>query len=239
MRHAFLCSPVRTPIGRFAGGLSPCAPTIWRAAAWRAVGAQSAARLELWMTSSGLCEPAGKTTATSRACAAAGGASGAGAAPPSTALWFGLQAVLDAAARIRAGDAEILIAGGVRHVAPPYVGRKSRRRFAASQPLEDTTWVRFINPHARGLRIETMPETAEDVAAEDHIPRADPDCVVRALAPARRRRQRARRLAREIEPVTGKIKKATSSVATTSRFAPTLPGSALQAARTVFVRPAR
>lgn len=116
----------------------------------------------------------------------------------------GLDAVGYAARAIRAGDADLVIAGGVESMTrAPYVLPKSAAPWDRSAQLADTTlgW-RLVNPrlHAR-YGTDTMPETAQHIADEHGVSRADQDAF------ALRSQQRAAaasargRLAREITPV--------------------------------------
>jgi acetyl-CoA C-acetyltransferase len=90
----------------------------------------------------------------------------------------GLNALGMAAQAIRAGDADFLIAGGVESMTrSPYVMGKAHSAFARDQKIEDTTlgW-RFINPAMKAAYgVDTMPQTAENVAEQWHISREDQD----------------------------------------------------------------
>ena len=89
-----------------------------------------------------------------------------------------MDALAIAARAIKAGEAHLIIAGGVESMSrAPFVIGKSDKSFGRSQKLEDTTmgW-RFINPKLDELYgIETMPQTAENVAEQFNINRADQD----------------------------------------------------------------
>ncbi|MEG1092520.1 MAG: 3-oxoadipyl-CoA thiolase [Acinetobacter sp.] len=89
-----------------------------------------------------------------------------------------LDAVAMAARAIKAGEADLIIAGGVESMSrAPLVMGKAETAFGRAQKLEDTTmgW-RFINPKLKELYgVETMPQTAENVAAQFNIHRADQD----------------------------------------------------------------
>jgi len=89
-----------------------------------------------------------------------------------------LDAVAMAARAIKAGEADLIIAGGVESMSrAPLVMGKSETAFGRAQKLEDTTmgW-RFINPKLKELYgVETMPQTAENVAAQFNVNRADQD----------------------------------------------------------------
>ena len=89
-----------------------------------------------------------------------------------------MDALAIAARAIKAGEAHLIIAGGVESMSrAPLVMGKSDQAFGRSQKLEDTTmgW-RFINPKLNELYgTETMPQTAENVAEQFNINRADQD----------------------------------------------------------------
>jgi len=89
-----------------------------------------------------------------------------------------LEAVGQAARAIRCGEAELMVAGGVESMSrAPFVMGKADSAFARTAKLEDTTigW-RFINPEIqRRYGIDSMPETAENVAAEFAVSRVDQD----------------------------------------------------------------
>jgi 3-oxoadipyl-CoA thiolase len=83
-----------------------------------------------------------------------------------------------AARAIKAGEADLIIAGGVESMSrAPFVMGKSETAFGRSQKIEDTTmgW-RFINPALKEMHgVDTMPQTAENVAEQFNISRADQD----------------------------------------------------------------
>ncbi len=89
-----------------------------------------------------------------------------------------LDAVAMAARAIKAGEAHLIIAGGVESMSrAPLVMGKSESAFGRSQKLEDTTmgW-RFINPKLKEMYgVESMPQTAENVAQQFNVNRADQD----------------------------------------------------------------
>lgn len=90
----------------------------------------------------------------------------------------GLDAVIAAARAIKSGEADLLIAGGIESMSrAPLVMPKAETAFARSTELYDTTigW-RFVNPLMKAqYGIDSMPETAENVAADHQISRADQD----------------------------------------------------------------
>jgi 3-oxoadipyl-CoA thiolase len=129
----------------------------------------------------------------------------------------GLDAVANAARQIRTGDAELIIAGGVESMSrAPFVMGKAETAFSRDAQVFDTTigW-RFVNKLMKSrYGIDSMPETAENVAAEFSISREDQDAFAlrsqeRALAA-----QASGRLAREITPVTIAGKKGATTVVT-------------------------
>ncbi|KAB0653880.1 3-oxoadipyl-CoA thiolase [Acinetobacter bohemicus] len=89
-----------------------------------------------------------------------------------------LDAIAMAARAIKAGEADLIIAGGVESMSrAPLVMGKAETAFGRAQKLEDTTmgW-RFINPKLKELYgVETMPQTAENVAEQFNVNRADQD----------------------------------------------------------------
>ncbi|WP_081105956.1 3-oxoadipyl-CoA thiolase, partial [Acinetobacter venetianus] len=89
-----------------------------------------------------------------------------------------LDAIAMAARAIKANEANLIIAGGVESMSrAPYVMGKSESSFGRSQKIEDTTmgW-RFINPKLKEMYgVDTMPQTAENVAEQFNVNRADQD----------------------------------------------------------------
>lgn len=113
----------------------------------------------------------------------------------------GLDAVIAAARQIKAGEADLVIAGGVESMSrAPFVMPKAESAFARSTEIYDTTigW-RFVNPLMKAqYGIESMPETAENVAAEYQVSRTDQD-IYAAQSQARAiKAQESGRFAEEI-----------------------------------------
>ncbi|MEZ0111959.1 acetyl-CoA acyltransferase [Catenulispora sp. EB89] len=117
----------------------------------------------------------------------------------------GLEALVQAARQIRLGEADVVVAGGVESMSrAPFVMGKADTAFARTADVFDTTigW-RFVNSlMKKQYGIDSMPETAENVAEDFHIGREDQDAFAvrsqeRALAA-----QANGRLAKEITPVT-------------------------------------
>jgi acetyl-CoA C-acetyltransferase len=117
----------------------------------------------------------------------------------------GLDAVGSAARAVKAGEAQLLIAGGVESMSrAPFVMPKAESAFARSNAIYDTTigW-RFVNPKLKAqYGIDSMPETAENVAAEFGIEREAQDRMALASQQKALAAQRAGFFDAEIVPVT-------------------------------------
>jgi 3-oxoadipyl-CoA thiolase len=122
----------------------------------------------------------------------------------------GLDAVGCAARAIRSGDAELVIAGGVESMTrAPFVMGKAAEAFSRSAEIHDTTigW-RFVNSALKAqYGVDSMPETAENVAQDFQISRADQDAFALRSQQRTRRAQESGFFAREITPVTIKSRK--------------------------------
>ena len=181
-RETFICDAIRTPIGRYGGALSSVRPDDLAAIVLR----------ELLRRTAGL-DPAGIGDVI-LGCANQAGEDNRNVArmaallaglPPSVPgvtlnrlCGSGLDAVGSAARMIGSNEAEVVIAGGVESMSrAPYVISKSATAFARDAQMFDTTmgW-RFANPWLeRHYGVESMPETAENVAADHAISREDQD----------------------------------------------------------------
>lgn len=115
-----------------------------------------------------------------------------------------LDAIATAARAIKSGEAELIIAGGVESMSrAPFVMGKGESAFARTMKLEDTTmgW-RFINPQLKAMHgVDTMPETAENVADQFSINREDQDAFALRSQQRTADAQQAGRLTEEITPV--------------------------------------
>nr|WP_096777441.1 3-oxoadipyl-CoA thiolase [Neisseria dumasiana] len=115
-----------------------------------------------------------------------------------------LDAVVTAGRAIQTGDADLLIAGGVENMSrSPYVMGKSEQAFGRNQKIEDTTmgW-RFINPAMKAqYGVDTMPQTAENVAEQFGISREDQDRFALASQHKAAAAQQRGFFEREIVPV--------------------------------------
>jgi 3-oxoadipyl-CoA thiolase len=182
MIQAFICDAVRTPIGRYAGALA-------------AVRADDLAALPLGALLTrnpslpaeaidevllGCANQAGEDNRNVARMAAllAGYPVAVPGATVNRLCGSGLDAVAIAARTIKSGEAELIVAGGVESMSrAPLVMPKAESAFSRDAQIFDTTigW-RFVNPRLKSrYGIDSMPETAENVAAEFTINREDQD----------------------------------------------------------------
>ncbi|ODT78920.1 MAG: 3-oxoadipyl-CoA thiolase [Pelagibacterium sp. SCN 64-44] len=209
MAEAFICAYKRTPIGRFGGALSSVRPDDLGAIPLKALMAEhtgmdweavddvifgnanqagednrNVARMSLLLA--GL--PVGVTgTTINRLCGS------------------GMDAVIAAARAIKAGEAELIIAGGTESMSrAPFVLPKADSAFSRNAEIYDTTigW-RFVNPLMKAqYGVDSMPETGENVAREFGVSREAQDAfAVRSQQKAVAAQQNGR-LDQEIVPVT-------------------------------------
>jgi 3-oxoadipyl-CoA thiolase len=182
MTDAFICDAIRTPIGRYAGCLSSVRTDDLGAVPLRALlqrnpGLSPAAIEEVYF---GCANQAGEDNrnVARMSLLLAGLPSTVPGVTINRLCASGLDAVGTAARAIRAGELDLAVAGGVESMTrAPYVMGKTDTAFGRTMSLEDTTmgW-RFINSRMRErYGVDTMPQTAENVAAEFQISRADQD----------------------------------------------------------------
>ena len=182
MKNAYIIDAIRTPFGRYAGGLAPVRaddlgafpikalmernPTvnwenvddvIYGCANQAGEDNRNVGRMSALLAGVPYQVPA---TTVNRLCGSS------------------LDAIAMAARAIKANEADLIIAGGVESMSrAPLVMGKSESAYGRSQKIEDTTmgW-RFINPKLKEMYgVETMPQTAENVAEQFNINRADQD----------------------------------------------------------------
>ncbi|RWB60679.1 3-oxoadipyl-CoA thiolase [Mesorhizobium sp.] len=209
MTDAFICDYIRTPIGRFGGALSsvraddlaaiPLKALIERNAGvdWAAIDDvvygcanqagednRNVARMALLLA--GLPQDIPGSTV-NRLCGS------------------GMDAVTIAARAIKAGEAELMIAGGVESMSrAPFVMPKADSAFSRNAEIYDTTigW-RFVNPlMKKQYGVDSMPETGENIAEDFSVSRADQDAFAVRSQDKAVAAQANGRLAREITPVT-------------------------------------
>jgi len=182
MTHAFICDSVRTPIGRYGGMLAAVRADDLGAAPLRALLARNAtldpgAIEEVFY---GCANQSGEDNrnVARMSLLLAGLPSSVPGVTVNRLCASGLEAVGAAARAVRLDEMSLAIAGGVESMSrAPFVMGKANGPFARDQKIEDTTmgW-RFINPAMEALYgTETMPRTAENVATDYAVSRADQD----------------------------------------------------------------
>ena len=182
MQEVFVCEAVRTPIGRYGGALSrvrtdDLAALPIRELIRRVPSLDLAAVEEVVL---GCANQAGEDNRDVARMAAL--LAGLPVTVPGVTLnrlcASGMDAVAAAARAIKAGEIELAIAGGAESMSrAPFVMGKADSAFSRSAEIFDTTlgW-RFVNPAMKAkYGIDSMPETAENVAAEHQVSRADQD----------------------------------------------------------------
>jgi acetyl-CoA acyltransferase len=208
MKQAFICDAIRTPIGRYAGALKDMRaddlgavplralqernPTVdWSAVDDVIFGCanqagddnRNVARMSLLLAGFPLTVPG---TTVNRLCGS------------------GMDALGLAARAIKSGETHLMIAGGVESMTrAPFVMAKADSAFSRNPQIFDTTigW-RFINPQMKTLYgVDAMPETAENVATDFHISRADQDAFAVRSQQKAAAAQASGVLADEIVPV--------------------------------------
>ncbi|MBB3772771.1 acetyl-CoA acyltransferase [Angulomicrobium tetraedrale] len=209
MAEAYICDYIRTPIGRFGGSLSsvraddlgavPLRALVERnpSVDWSAVDDvlfgcanqagednRNVARMSLLLA--GLPESVPGSTI-NRLCGS------------------GMDALISAARAIKAGEAELMIAGGVESMSrAPFVMPKAETAFSRHAEIHDTTigW-RFVNPLMKQqYGVDSMPETGENVAETFSVSRAGQDAFAVRSQNKAVTAQANGRLAQEITPVT-------------------------------------
>ena len=208
MSTAYLVAGVRTPIGRYAGALAAVRPDDLAAHVIAALLARhpDLDPAEIDDVILGCANQAGEDNRNVSRMAAllAGLPETVSGTTINRLCGSGLDAVAIAARQIRLGEADLIVAGGVESMSrAPFVLGKAEQGYARTAELFDSTigW-RFVNPAMRArFGTDSMPETAENVAADFAVSRADQDAF------ALRSQQRAGkavangRLGKEIVPV--------------------------------------
>ncbi len=207
MPQAFICSYLRTAIGRFGGALSHTRTDDLGAIPIKALmeREKSIDWVEVDEVIFGCANQAGEDNRNVARMSAL--LAGLPESVPGTTLnrlcGSGMDAVVTAARAIMAGEANLIIAGGVESMSrAPFVMPKAETAFSRSNEIHDTTigW-RFINPvMAERYGVDSMPQTAENVAEDRQISRADQDAF--ALHSQEKAARARDSLAQEIIPVT-------------------------------------
>ena len=209
MPDAFICDAIRTPIGKLNGALATVRADDLAAIPLRALmernpsvdwGAVDDVLL-------GCANQAGEDNrnVARMAVLLAGLPDGVPGATVNRLCGSGLNAVGSLAQAIRCGDAALGIAGGVESMTrAPYVMGKAAGAFDRAQQIEDTTlgW-RFVNPAMRAAYgVDTMPQTAENVADQWRVAREDQDAFALASQQKAAAAIASGRMAAEIVPMT-------------------------------------
>lgn len=182
LKNAYIIDAIRTPFGRYAGGLAPVRADDLGAVPIKALMQRnpSVDWEQVDDVIYGCANQAGEDNRNVGRMSAL--LAGLPYQVPATTInrlcGSSLDAIAIAARAIKAGEANLVIAGGVESMSrAPYVMGKSDSTFGRSQKIEDTTmgW-RFINPKLKELYgVDTMPQTAENVAEQFNVNRADQD----------------------------------------------------------------
>jgi 3-oxoadipyl-CoA thiolase len=209
MQDAFICDAVRTPIGRYGGALKDVRADDLAAIVLRALVERNP-QLDWSQVDDvilGCANQAGEDNrnVARMALLLAGLPQEVGGVTVNRLCGSGLDAVGSAARAIKAGEGGLFVAGGVESMTrAPFVMGKVESAFARQVSLQDTTmgW-RFINPLLKAqYGVDSMPETAENVADRYGISRADQDRFALASQAKAAAAQQAGLFAHEIVPVT-------------------------------------
>ncbi|WP_176158191.1 3-oxoadipyl-CoA thiolase [Burkholderia multivorans] len=209
MTDAYICDAIRTPIGRYGGALKDVRADDLGAVPLKALIERN--RDVDWNAIDdviyGCANQAGEDNRNVARMSAL--LAGLPTAVPGTTLnrlcGSGMDAIGTAARAIKAGEARLMIAGGVESMTrAPFVMGKAASAFARQADIYDTTigW-RFVNPLMKQqYGVDSMPETAENVAVDYNVSRADQDLFALRSQQKAARAQQDGTLAEEIVPVT-------------------------------------
>lgn len=208
MTDVFICDYIRTPIGRFGGSLSSVRADDLGAVPLRALMARNAG--VDWEAVEdvifGCANQAGEDNrnVAHMSSLLAGLPVGVTGSTVNRLCGSGMDAVLIAARQIKAGEASLLVAGGVESMSrAPFVMPKADTAFSRNAEIYDTTigW-RFVNPLMKAqYGVDSMPETGENVAEDFKISREDQDTFAMRSQAKASAAQANGWLAREITPV--------------------------------------
>jgi 3-oxoadipyl-CoA thiolase len=209
MNHAFICDAIRTPFGRYGGALSSMRTDDLAAVPLKALMARNP-KVD-WQAVTdilyGCVNQAGEDNrnVAHMASLLAGLPLEIPGATINRLCGSGMDALGTAARAIRAGEAGLMIAGGVESMSrAPFVMPKAEAAFGRNPQIFDTTigW-RFINPVMKSMYgVDAMPETAENVASDYKIERDAQDRMALASQMKAVAAQKAGILAQEITPIT-------------------------------------
>lgn len=218
-RDVFICDAVRTPIGRFGGGLAPVRADDLAAVPLKALIERNP-QLDLSQVDEvfmGCANQAGEDNrnVARMALLLAGLPDSVPGVTLNRLCASGMDAVGTAFRAIASGEMELAIAGGVESMSrAPYVMGKADTAYGRNQQIEDTTigW-RFINPLMKAqYGVDAMPQTADNVADDYRISRADQDAFALRSQQRAAAAQAAGFFAEEIVPVTIKGRKGDSVI---------------------------
>ena len=209
MENAFICDAIRTPIGRYGGALAPVRADDLAAVPLKALIARNkdvdwAAIDDVLF---GCANQAGEDNrnVARMATLLAGLPESVPGSTVNRLCGSGLDALGLAARALKSGETQLMIAGGVESMSrAPFVMGKAESAFSRAAKIEDTTigW-RFVNPAMRAMYgVDSMPETAENVAFEFGIGREDQDAFALRSQQRAAAAQANGRFDEEIVPVT-------------------------------------
>ncbi|MEP2707490.1 MAG: 3-oxoadipyl-CoA thiolase [Roseibium sp.] len=208
MKQAFICDYIRTPIGRYGGALSSVRADDLGAVPIEALMERNADTdwSQLGDVFYGCANQAGEDNRNVARMSAL--LAGLPDAVPGLTLnrlcGSGMDAVISAARAIKSGEIDLAIAGGVESMSrAPFVMPKAGSAFSRNAEIHDTTigW-RFVNPLLKSqYGIDSMPETAENVAEDFGVSRADQDAFALRSQQRAVAAQKNGRLGEEIVPV--------------------------------------
>jgi len=217
VEHAYICDAIRTPFGKYGGQLSAIRADDLAAIPLKALIERNSkvdwAALDDVVY--GCANQAGEDNrnVARMALLLAGLPKEVPGATVNRLCGSSMEAISVAARGIKSGEAELVIAGGVESMSrAPFVLGKSEAAFSRAAKIEDSTigW-RFVNPLMKeGYGTDSMPETAENLAAERSISRGDQDAFAFRSQLRTAEAVKARRLTEEIVPVTLLAKKGNS-----------------------------
>lgn len=208
MTDAYICDYIRTPIGRFGGSLSSVRPDDLGAVPLRALKERNP-KIDWDEVDDliyGCANQAGEDNRNvgRMSLLLAGLPTTLSSSTINRLCGSGMNAIMDAARAIKSGEADIIVAGGVESMSrAPFVMPKAESAFSRQAEIYDTTigW-RFINPLMKSqYGVDSMPETAENVAEQYGISRADQDALALRSQLHAASAQASGRLAREITQV--------------------------------------
>ncbi|WP_197922813.1 3-oxoadipyl-CoA thiolase [Thiosulfatihalobacter marinus] len=219
MQDVFICDYIRTPIGRYGGALSSIRPDDLgaiplRALAERNPGLDPAAIDEVIF---GCANQAGEDNrnVARMSLLLAGFPDSVPGTTMNRLCGSGMDAVITGARAILAGEADLVIAGGVESMSrAPFVIPKAGAAFSRTNEVHDTTigW-RFINKLMKEVHgVDSMPETAENVANDFGVSREDQDAFALRSQKKTGVAMESGRLAQEIVPVSVPQRKSDSII---------------------------